>query len=108
MRIGVVGGLDRNARELQVRALAGGCELETHTGVMSGPASVAGLRALVERSDLVVILTGINSHNAVRLARRHAQLRNRSFKIMRRLNVTQLASMLPALRASHAPARTQR
>ena len=97
MRIGVVGGLDRNARELQSRAHAGGHELETHTGVLSGPASAAGLRALVERADLVVILTEINSHNAVRIARRHARLRNRPVKIMRRLNASQLAALLHAL-----------
>jgi hypothetical protein len=102
MKIGVIGGLDRNARELQGRALAVGHELETHTGVMSGPASAAGLRSLVERSDLVVILTEINSHNAVRMARRHARLRNRPVRIMRRLNASQLAALLHALPDSAA------
>lgn len=102
MRIGVIGGLDRNARELQTRALAGGHRLETHTGVMSGPASAGGLRALVERSDLVVILTEINSHNAVRTARQFARLRNRPVKIMRRLNVSQLATLLETLPESAA------
>jgi hypothetical protein len=102
VRIGVIGGLDRNARELEGLAAAGGHRLETHTGVMSGPASAAGLRSLVARSDLVVILTDINSHNAVRTARRHARAHNRPIRIMRRLGASQLAALLQALPADPA------
>jgi hypothetical protein len=53
MRIGIVGGLDRNARELEGLALAEGHQLETHSGVLSGHGSSSGLRALIARSDLV-------------------------------------------------------
>jgi hypothetical protein len=97
VRIGVVGGLDRRARELETQALAGGHQLELHTGVLSGPASSAGLRALVGRADLVVILTEINSHNAVRMARRHARQQHRPVKILRRLGPSQLAALMSAL-----------
>jgi len=96
MRIGIIGGLDRNARELEGIAAARGHQLELHTGVLSGHASAAGLRALVSRVDLVVILTDINSHNAVRLARRHAKLRNRPCRIMRRLGASQFTAFLEA------------
>jgi hypothetical protein len=94
MRIGVIGGLDRNARELQELARCHGHELELHTGVVSGPASSAGLRALVGRADLVVVLTDINSHNGVQLARRQARLLNRPLRIMRRLGPSRLAALL--------------
>ena len=94
MRIGIVGGLDRSARELQHLARADGHELGLHTGVVGGGASAAGLRALVARSDLVVILTDINSHNGVQIARRQARLRKRPFKMMRRLSVSQFAAFL--------------
>jgi hypothetical protein len=96
MRIGIVGGLDRSARELEARARAGGHELEVHTGVVNGSAAAASLRSMVTRADLVVILTDINSHNGVRIARRQARLRNRPFKMMRRLSVSQLEAFLPS------------
>ena len=54
MRIGIVGGLDWTARELEDIAEAEGHELETHTGVVGGGASAASLRALVARADLVL------------------------------------------------------
>jgi hypothetical protein len=95
-----VGGLDRKARDLEGLAVARGHELELHTGVVSGPASSAGLRALVSRADLVVILTEINSHNAVRMARRQAKLQNRPCRIMRRLGASQFAALLQGLPAA--------
>lgn len=104
MRIGVIGGLDRNAPELVEMAQASGHRLEAHTGVVSGSASSAGLRALVDRSDLVVVLTDINSHNAVKIARRQARLRNRPLRIMRRLGASQFAAFLRQLPALPATA----
>jgi hypothetical protein len=103
MKIGIVGGLDRNARELEQLARADGHELGLHTGVVAGAASADGLRALVARSDLVVILTDINSHNGVQIARRQARLRKRPFKMMRRLSVSQFAAFLQGV---HLPSAT--
>jgi hypothetical protein len=98
MRIGVIGGLDRNVPALQTVAETQGHEVGFHTGVMAGPASSAALRALVARSELVVIVTDINSHNAVRAARREARLRHRALKIVRKLGATQFAALLGAMR----------
>jgi hypothetical protein len=97
MRIGIVGGLDRNARDLEGIALACGHHLELHTGGLAGAASAAGLRALISRSDLVIVLTDVNSHNAVRMARRHARLRRTPLRLLRRLGATQFAAFLRAL-----------
>jgi len=98
MRIGIVGGLDRNARELEALAHSAGHRLELHTGVVGGSASAAGLRAMVARSELVVILTDVNSHGGVDIARRQARLRNRPFKLMRRLSISQFAAFLDEFR----------
>lgn len=94
MRIGIIGGLDRSVGALQALAESRGHEFQFHTGVMAGPASGAALRALVARSELVIIVTDINSHNAVRAARREARLRNRSLKIVRKMGLTQFAALL--------------
>jgi Uncharacterized protein conserved in bacteria (DUF2325) len=97
MRIGVVGGLDRNARDLEAIALACGHQLEQHTGDIAGPGSAAGLRALVARADFVIVLTDVNSHNAVRMARRHARSRRTPLRIFRRLGASNFAAFLRQL-----------
>jgi hypothetical protein len=96
MRIGIIGGLDRNARDLEEAAAVGGHRLETHTGVIGGSASSASLKALVARADLVFILTDVNSHNAVHLARRTARLHGIPLRIVRRLSAAHLAAYLGA------------
>jgi len=94
MRIGIIGGLDRNVAALHGLAEAAGHDVRFHTGVMSGPASAAALRALVARSELVVVVTDINSHNAVRTARREARLLGRPLKIVRKMGHTHFAALL--------------
>jgi hypothetical protein len=97
MRIGIVGGLDRRARELEEIAVARGHQLELHTGVIAGSASAAGLRALVARADLVLVLTDVNSHNGVRMARRQARMSHRPIRLLRRLGATQFEALVRAL-----------
>lgn len=97
MRIGIVGGLDRSAPDLKSIARAWGHDLELHTGGLAGPASACGLRALVTRSDLVIVLTDVNSHNAVRMARRQARRSGVPLRLLSRLGATQLAAFLRAL-----------
>ena len=97
MRIGIIGGLDRNARDLESVAKAGGHRLETHTGVVGGSASAASLRALVTRADLVFVLTDVNSHNAVHIARKTARQHHVPLRIVRRLGSTHLAAYLANL-----------
>ena len=97
MRIGIIGGLDRTARDLEALAEAGGHDLETHTGVVGGSSSAASLRALVARADLVFVLTDVNSHNAVQIARRAARLHHVPLRIVRRLGPSHLAAYLAQL-----------
>jgi hypothetical protein len=102
MRIGIVGGLDRNARELEDIALACGHHLEVHSGVIAGPASSASLRALVTRADLVIVLTDVNSHNGVRMARRQARISRRPVRLLRRLGPSQFEALARALGTAKA------
>ena len=69
MRIGLIGGLSRSETSFAKIASDAGHELEFHTGEISRHGA-GRLRRLVERSDFIIILTGINSHQAVWLAKR--------------------------------------
>jgi hypothetical protein len=104
MRIGIIGGLDRNVAALHALAETAGHDVRFHTGVMAGPASAAALRSLVARAELVIVVTDINSHNAVRTARREARLLNRPLKIVRKMGHTQFAALLVHMNAESAAA----
>jgi hypothetical protein len=105
MHIAIIGGLDRSARDLAAVAEARGHALEAHTGVISGAAAAASLRALVARADIVFVLTDVNSHNAVHIARRTAGLHHVPLRIVRRLGPTHLASYLTLLAVDPPSAR---
>jgi hypothetical protein len=95
MRFGIVGGIERLEPRLRELAEAHGHAIEFHPGHVSGPASER-LRSLVERSDLVVIVTDVNSHTAVIQARLLAQRAGRPIRIVRRFGTSQLRQLLPA------------
>ncbi|MDD5169173.1 MAG: DUF2325 domain-containing protein [Syntrophales bacterium] len=83
MRIGWVGGLDRDDVKLSQLAANAGHEVEFHTGRLKGKGA-DGLRRLVERSSLVIILTTVNSHGGVQLAKREARKCKRPALVMQR------------------------
>jgi hypothetical protein len=93
MRIAVVGGVERLEDRLSRVAVEAGHTLEFHPGHMSGPGSER-LKNLVERSDLVVIITDVNSHAAVTLARALARRAQRPVRLVRRLGTSQLRAFL--------------
>jgi Uncharacterized protein conserved in bacteria (DUF2325) len=93
MRIGVVGGVERLESQLKTVAGAAGHELEFHGGHMRGQGG-GKLRALVERADLVVIQTDVNSHGAVIQARALARKAHRPVRLVRRLGPSALRALL--------------
>lgn len=93
MRIGIVGGLDRSEQSYERLARDHGHEVEYHDGDMRGTASIA-LAGLVERADLVVIVTDINSHNAVRQTRKLLRARPRPSLLVRRLGQARFVALL--------------
>ena len=83
MRIGWVGGLKRSGTYLARIAAEAGCELEYHNGNVRGRGA-DGLANLVERSSCVIILTTINSHMGVQLAKQMALRQKRPVFVMQR------------------------
>jgi hypothetical protein len=66
-----VGGHDRVEREIVAFGAQLGIEVEVHNGHTRGNGA-GRLVALMHRTDLVVIVTGTNSHNAIHIAKREA------------------------------------
>jgi hypothetical protein len=71
LRVGFVGGHDRVEREILSFGSELGIKVEVHNGHTGGHGRDR-LVALVQRTDVVVIVTGTNSHNAVHVAKRAA------------------------------------
>jgi hypothetical protein len=96
MRLGIIGGLDRKQALYGRIAASYGFDADFHDGKMSGPAS-RSLENLVDRCDLVVIVTGVNSHTAVQVARRRLRDRGRAPVLMRSCGIERFAALLASL-----------
>jgi hypothetical protein len=72
-RVAFIGGVERIEREILCCGHELGIEVEVHNGhTRGGGGGIARLTALIHRNDLVIIITGTNSHAAVRTAKREA------------------------------------
>ena len=98
MRIAVIGGRLKSDETLSRIARQAGYELELHQGDLHGR-GVDEIRAAVGRSDLVVILTEVNSHGAVLVAKKAARQLQRPSLVIRRLSGARLRTLLDALDA---------
>jgi hypothetical protein len=96
MHIGWVGGLTRNDAIYERMAAAAGHTIEFHNGRVGGRGA-DDLRRLIERADFVVILTEINSHGGVILAKRLAQKLGRGTMVIRSCGVARFEAFLDAL-----------
>ncbi len=103
MRIAYVGGLDRAAPLLKAEALRQGHELE----LVSAPNSrrqMAELESAIARADFVIIVTELDSHNAVLLARKTAKQLGRATLLTRKCGLARFRAVLeelqPGLRAA--------
>jgi hypothetical protein len=94
--IGIVGGVERSERLLDEAAQGRGHSLHFHAGHMNGTGDRA-LATLVQRSDLIVVTTDVNSHAAVRRARELARQHQRPCVLVRRLGPARLTSLLDEL-----------
>ncbi len=93
MRVGIIGGLDRSELAYQRLAHELGHEVEHHTGYMRGTAG-AGLERLIDRCDVIVIVTDVNSHGAVQQARKLLRTRSRPAVLVRRLGASRFLALL--------------
>jgi len=96
MRIGWIGGRERNETRIARIAERSGHALEFHSGHVGGRGA-GDLRALVERSDFVIIVTDVNSHGAVLLAKKLAQRWGRASLVIRRCGSARFQALLDEL-----------
>src|SRR5271169_6757158 len=95
MRIGWIGGRERNETQLERIAERSGHTLEFHSGHVGGRGADS-IRALVERSDFLVIVTDVNSHGAVLLAKKMAAQVGRASLVIRRCGSARFQALLAA------------
>ncbi|HKP61885.1 MAG TPA: DUF2325 domain-containing protein [Polyangiales bacterium] len=98
MRVGIIGGVERNQARYEEVAKAVGCDVEFHHGHMRGRGPEA-LDSMVERCDLIVIVTDINSHCAVRTAQKQCRKRGRRVLIVRKFGISSFEQAARAVRA---------
>ena len=96
MRIAVIGGLERHESEITRRGAQAGHTVEFHRGRVGGR-HAEELEAIVERSDLSVIVTEVNSHGAVLIAKRAANRTGRSSLIVRTCGPSRFQLIIDAL-----------
>lgn len=96
MRIGIVGGLTRSGKQYHRLAQSSGHEVEFHSGEIGGHGA-SEIVTLIERVDLLVVVTDVNSHGAVRLARYRAQLRRLPLLLLRRFGLGRFRTLLERL-----------
>jgi hypothetical protein len=87
----------------QYRLLAerSGHSIEWHTGDLARRGA-GTLESMIERSDLVIVVTAVNSHGAVWRARRLAKLRHkRLLLLLARCGVSKFGSLLGELSKFH-------
>jgi Uncharacterized protein conserved in bacteria (DUF2325) len=96
MRIGMVGGLDRNEWSYKQMAQQAGHEVEFHTGHVGARGNIS-LENLINRVDMLIIATDVNSHGAVLLARRLVRARGISLMIVRRCGPSRFTELLASL-----------
>jgi hypothetical protein len=99
MRIGIIGGVERNESQYHRVAATAGHEIEFHPGHIQGRGQET-LTALVARCDVVVIITDVNSHGAVKGAREIARRAGRTPIFTRRFGTSRLSAIF----AEHAHA----
>ncbi len=93
MRVAIIGGVERAQGLLTRIAEDLGHELEFHPGHINGR-GVHEIRNVVGRADRVVVLTDVNSHGAVKVARVACNKLGREFVLTKRMGAHELARML--------------
>ncbi len=96
MRITLIGGVERNEQSLEAIAAALGHRLDFHGGHLKGR-GVDDLHRQIDRADLVVVATNVNSHGAAQLARKLSRKRGVPFVMTTSCNPTRFRELLAGL-----------
>ncbi|MCU0655155.1 MAG: DUF2325 domain-containing protein [Polyangiaceae bacterium] len=102
MRIGIVGGLCRAESDLSRVARKAGHEVEFHDGQLRGP-SAGALESLIGRSDVVVVVTEVNSHAAMLKTKELLRKNGREAVFLRKASKSRLSQLLEELTAGLIP-----
>jgi hypothetical protein len=98
LRIGIIGGVERSEPAYRELAEAAGHVLAFHSGHVTGRGSAA-LADLVRSADFLIVVTDVNSHGAVQLARRLARRNRVALVLQRRFRPGRFAALLAELGA---------
>ncbi len=103
LTIVVLGGAERLAASLVATAEQRGHRLEYHHGHPNAR-GLSTLLGAMSRADVVVIVTGVNSHGAVHFARDHVRKNGIASLIAKSFGTAHLSRLLDALehRSMHA------
>ncbi len=93
MRIAVIGGLDRHGPEISQRAAAAGHSVEFHHGHVGGR-HAGELESIVQRCDLAIVVTSVNSHGAMYIAKKAASRFGRALLIVRTCGPSRFSTIL--------------
>jgi hypothetical protein len=96
VNIALIGGVERRETDLLEIARRRGHRLEYHSGHVAGRGA-DGLRSAIERADLVVFQTAINSHGSMYLAKRTAQKLGKEFVVVRKCGPARFVALLAEL-----------
>jgi hypothetical protein len=97
-RVAVIGGLSRATDQWRRAGDAIGVELEHHDGQAAGQRA-ATIASIVRRADVVLIITDLNSHNGVAVARKAALAHGRPHLLVRRLRPDGVAAAIAEAQA---------
>jgi hypothetical protein len=96
MRIAVIGGLERHQAEIERRGSALGHSLEFHRGRVGGR-HTGELEAIVQRCDVAIIVTQVNSHGAMYIAKRVAARHGRPALMARTCSPSRFSAILESV-----------
>ncbi len=96
MKLAWIGGMDRAEEMYAQLARRAGHEIEFHTGRVGGRGT-DNLRKLVERADLVVVVTALNSHGGVEVARRSARESSTPLVLFQRCGLARFRELLESI-----------
>jgi hypothetical protein len=92
----VIGGLERHESEIERRAKALGHRVEFHRGHVGGR-HAGELEAMVQRCDVAIIVTQVNSHGAMHIAKKAAARHGRTALVIRNCGPSSFSAVLDSL-----------
>jgi len=95
MNIALVGGVEHRTMILERVARRAGHTLECHGGHVGGRGAEV-LRSIIERADIVVLQTAVNSHGAMYLAKRLARQLGKAFVVVRNCGPARFEALIGA------------